>query len=114
MSEEAPQYQVSMPKQKAWRIKTEAEALRHIDNLREDERTEAVEKLFRATHEAIPLVQRAREVWAATPNANLSDIALCLDDPLLDVVRTDLESAGALAIAAGMAGRARSPDTHRP
>jgi len=101
MSEEAPQYQVSMPKQKAWRIKTEAEALRHIDNLREDERTEAVERLFRATHETIPLVQRAREVWMATPNANLSDIALCLDDPLLDVVRADLESAGALAIATG-------------
>jgi hypothetical protein len=102
MSEEAPQYQVSMPKQKAWRIKIEAEALRHIDNLREDERTEAVEKLFRATHETIPLVQRAREVWTATPNAGLSDIALCLDDPLLDVVRADLESAGALAIATGV------------
>lgn len=102
MSEEAPQYEVSMPKQKAWRIKIEAEALRHIDNLREDERTEAVEKLFRATHETIPLVQRAREVWTATPNAGLSDIALCLDDPLLDVVRADLESAGALAIATGV------------
>jgi hypothetical protein len=101
MSEEAPQYQVAMPKQKAWRIKIEAEALRHIDNLREDERTEAVEKLFRATHETIPLVQRAREVWTATPNASLSDIALCLDDPLLDFVRADLESAGALAIATG-------------
>lgn len=101
MSEEAPQYQVSMPKQKAWRIKIEAESLRHIDNLREDERTEAVEKLFRATHETIPLVQRAREVWTATPNAGLSDIALCLDDPLLDVVRADLESAGALEIVTG-------------
>ena len=101
MSEEAPQYQVSMPKQKAWRIKTEAEALRHIGNLREDERTEAVEKLFRATEETKLLAQRAREVWTATPNANLSDIALCLDDPLLDVVRADLESAGALAIATG-------------
>ena len=101
MSEDAPQYQVSMPKQKAWRIKIEAEALRHIANLAAEDRADAVEKLFRATHETIPLVQRAKEVWTATPNASLADIALCLEDPLLDVVRADLDSAAALEIVTG-------------
>jgi hypothetical protein len=102
MSEDAAEYgaprKVHLDKQTAWRIKAEAEALRHVDNLSAEDRTGAIEQLDRATHELVFLMGRAKETWTAKPASRLSDIALCLDDPALDATRAQLEAAGALEI----------------
>jgi hypothetical protein len=98
MSEDSPQYKTSMTKPDAWRIKVEAEALRHVGNLSAEDRIEAIEQLNQATQHLVFFVQRAKETWARKPETSLADIALCLDDPALELTRNDLESAGALEI----------------
>ena len=101
MSEEPPQYKTNAKNRDAWRTKIEAEALRHVDNLAGEDRAEAIEQLDRATHRLVMLVTNAKEAWTRKPECRLSDIALCLDNPALDAVRAELESADALDIVTG-------------
>jgi hypothetical protein len=102
MSEEAEQYgaprRVHLDKDTQRRIGLVAGALRHIDNLAGEDRIEAANKLNNSTSVLVPLVERAVQTWGSKPESRLADIALCLDDPMLDACRVELEAAGALDI----------------
>ena len=102
MSEDVEQYgaprRVHLDKDTQRRIGLVAGALRHIDNLAGEDRIEAANKLNNSTSVLVPLVERAVQTWGSKPESRLIDIALCLDDPMLDACRVELEAAGALDI----------------
>ena len=102
MSEDVEQYgaprRVHLDKDTQRRIGLVAGALRHIDNLAGEDRIEAANKLNNSTSVLVPLVERAVQTWSSKPESRLADIALCLDDPMLDACRAELEAAGALDI----------------
>ena len=102
MSEDVEQYgaprRVHLDKDTQRRIGLVAGALRHIDNLAGEDRIEAANKLNNSTSVLVPLVERAVQTWGSKPESRLADIALCLDDPILDACRAELEAAGALDI----------------
>ena len=102
MSEDVEQYgaprRVHLDKDTQRRIGLVAGALRHIDNLAGEDRIEAANKLNNSTSVLVPLVERAVQTWSSKPESRLADIALCLDDPMLDACRAELEAAGVLDI----------------